>query len=126
MPHGQDVPNYTSQGRCAQSTPPSSAQRRPTLAPVTEVPSECQYYHNMSLVVSPHPGAENHTTAAPAQSRRPAIVDAWSNPKHVLRHRNRREFQCTEAGCFEHFNTKGDRDSHLKKIHGRTGAQRAH
>ncbi|KAL1730293.1 hypothetical protein EV714DRAFT_236901 [Schizophyllum commune] len=263
MPHGQDVPNYTSQGRCAQSTPPSSAQRRPTLAPVTEVPSEFQYHHNMSLVVSPHPGAENYTTAAPGQSRRPAIVDAWSNPNlpletlvltnafepapyqsapigwrelalsttrirpsldttfgmldmtssaftppgrnslqescsiempnfkpladcsrglamrevdekslfrqevgsealvaaslrrridpsradgadhrckhcgrsftrvsncraHKLRHLNRREFQCTEAGCFAHFNTKGDRDSHLKKIHGRTGAQRAH
>ena len=78
MPHGQDVPkyvlnrssldvasadayrrSYTSQGRCAQSTPPSSAQRRPTLAPVTEVPSEFQYYHNMSLVVGPHPGSWN-------------------------------------------------------------------
>ncbi|KAI5835623.1 hypothetical protein K523DRAFT_359852, partial [Schizophyllum commune Tattone D] len=80
MSHGQDVPNYTSQGRCAQSTPPCTAPRRPTLTPVTEVPSEFQYYHNMSLVVSPHPGAENYTTAAPAQSRRPAIVDAWSNP----------------------------------------------
>ncbi|KAI4528355.1 hypothetical protein K525DRAFT_263305 [Schizophyllum commune Loenen D] len=80
MPHG----HYTSQGRCAQSTPPSSAQRRPTLAPVTEVPSEFQYYHNMSLVVSPHPGAKNYTTAAPAQSRRPAIVDAWSNPNLPL------------------------------------------